>query len=144
MRIRSIFSLGDIRQSISRRCVLISFGALAGLACLAAAHPALADPRRTPGVRSIRLVDHDEGVKTLYHVILDQRFETAELDTLANRIRWAAPKTEMTSILFFLRGMRPGDGAWATSDFNPALGSFEIEINEAVTSSNPPAPDLAR
>ena len=73
--------------------------------------------------------------------MLDWRFKVGELDTLAQQIKRAAPKTQMTSILFFLRGMNPEQEAWATSDFNPDLNSFVSRINEAATVTNVPDTD---
>lgn len=134
----SIFALTDIGRSISRKCVLICFAAMA---CLAFPLPTSAELRPTPGVRSIQLVQHANGVKVVYQVMLDWRFKFDELDTLAHRIKRAAPKIQMISILFFLHGMNPEQEAWATSDFNPSLNSFVLQINEAATVTNVPAPD---
>lgn len=102
----------------------------------------IAELRQPPGVRSIQLVQHENGVFTVYHVMLEGRFKVGELDTLAHRIKRAAPKTQLISILYFLRGMKLDQGAWATSDFNPSLNSFVVQINEAITMTNLPDPDL--
>lgn len=134
----SIFARSDIRRSISRKCILIYFAAVA---CLAFPLPASAELRPTPGVRSIRVVQHVNGVQIVYQVMLDWRFKVGELDTLAHQIKRAAPKTQTTSIQFFLRGMNPEREAWATSDFNPDLNSFMVRINEAATMTNVPDPD---
>ena len=133
----STFALSDILRPISRKFVLIYFAAVA---CLGFSLPASAE-RPTPGVRSIQLVQHVNGVKVVYQVMLDWRFKVDELDTLAHRIKRAAPKTQMISILYFLNGMNPELEAWATSDFNPSLNSFVLQINEAATVTNVPAPD---
>ncbi len=135
----SIAKLSNIRRALSRKHVLIYFAALA---CLALPLSTSAALRRFPGVHSIRLVQHGSGKEYIYHVVLDRRFEVDELDTLAREIRRAAPKAQAISILYFLRGMKPDQGAWATSKFNSSLDAFEIQINEAATATNPPASDL--
>ena len=134
----STFALSGILLPISRNFVLIFFAAVA---CLGYSLPASAELRPTPGVRSIQLVQHVNGVKTVYQVMLDWRFKVDELDTLAHRIKRAAPKTQMISIQYFLNGMNPEQEAWATSDFNPSLNSFVLQINEAATVTNVPASD---
>ncbi|WP_088345408.1 MULTISPECIES: hypothetical protein [Rhodomicrobium] len=106
------------------------------------AFPALAEFRLERGVRSVQLAQHQEGVKAVYYVMLEWRFKTGELDTMAQRIKQAAPKTKQILVLYFLRGMRPELGAWAKSTYNPAFSSFEVEINEAATVDNPPDSDL--
>jgi hypothetical protein len=118
--------------------VLIYFAAVA---CLVFPITANAEIRPMPGVRSIQLVQHVTGVKIVYEVILDSRFKVGDLDTLAHRIKQAAPKTQMISILYFLRGMSPAREPWATSDFNPELNSFVLQINEAATVTNVPDTD---
>jgi hypothetical protein len=135
----SIAQLSNIRRPLSRKHVLIYFAALACLALPLSTSGAL---RRFPGVRSSRLVQNKNGAETVYHVVLDRRFELDELDTLAREIRRRAPQAQAIMILYFLRGMKPDQGAWATSKFNPSLDAFEIQINEAAAATNPPDADL--
>jgi hypothetical protein len=113
----------------------------AAVACVAFSLPTSAELRPTPGVRSVRVVQHVNGVQIVYQVILDWRLKVGELDTLAHQIKRAAPQTQTTSIQFFLRGMNPEREAWATSDFNPDLNSFMVRINEAATMTNIPDTD---
>jgi len=138
MNLLRIFGLRGLRRPILRKCILICFAAVA---CVGFPLPASAELRPTPGVVSVRLVQHVNGVKIVYQVMLDWRFKVGELDTLAHQIRRAAPKTQMLSVSFFLRGMNPEQEAWATSDFNPDLNNFVSRINEAATMTNIPDTD---
>lgn len=142
MTLERILALGVFWPPLSRKSIPVYLATLSLLTCLAPAITAGAEFKLERGVRSVRLVQHEEGSWAVYHVMLDWRFKTAELDTMAVRIRQAAPRTKSTRVLFFLRGMQPDQSAWASSEYNPALSGFEVQINEAATASNPPDPDL--
>jgi hypothetical protein len=133
------YAISDILRPVSRRNLTIYFAAAL---CLGLSLATSAEARQLPGVRWIKLVQHESGKFALYHVMLDRRFKVYELDTMARHITRDAPKGQLTFILYFLRGMSSDQGPWATSNFNPSLGTFEIQINEAITATNPPDTDL--
>jgi hypothetical protein len=112
------------------------------LAVMCLASPIAAQSKQQAGVRAMRLVQHDAEEMAVYSVILDRRFDIAELDGLSKRIKRGAPKTKLILISFFLRGMTQERDAWATSSFDPSLDSFVVRINETTTTTNLPDRDL--
>jgi len=136
MKTRSILAPRGLRLQIPQRYAVLLFAATC---FVTSAH---AEPGGQPGVRSINLVRQDKADMAVYSVVLDKRFDTADLDSLSRRIRQKAPKTKMILISFFLRGMTTQRGAWATSAFNPELDGFVVRINETTTTANPPDADL--
>lgn len=140
MKLLGMPTLGAMRLQILGKHLLFCFVLTACFASPAAIDAAEQKP--PTGVRSVQLVQHEDGAMVVYSVILDRRFEADELDTLSHRIKRGAPKTKLVLISYFLRGMRAQDEAWATSHFDPSLGSFVVRINETITATNPPDRDL--
>ena len=55
-------------------------------------------------------------------ILLQEPVSENELTVIANKIRDSKRKSyERTNTHFFLPGMKPGEGAWATANFNPDL-----------------------
>jgi hypothetical protein len=140
-----MFALSDIKRKISRkrqisRKRLVLF--LAAAVCITAPMTAASAQSRSSGVRSIELAQQEPGAIVVYNVVLDRRFDSAELDSLSHRIKRTAPKVKLVFISYFLRGMRFDQEPWARSHFNPNLDNFVVRINEATTVTNLPDKDL--
>ena len=134
-----MFALSDVKRQISGRRVVI---ALATAVCLACPITAFGAGSKASPVRSIQLAQQEDGAIVVYNVVLDRRFDSAELDSLSHRIKRSAPKVKLIFISYFLRGMRFDQEPWARSHFNPNLDSFVVRINEATTVTNLPDKDL--
>jgi hypothetical protein len=112
------------------------------LGCMPQLVQAAPETGRASGVIAVLPAASDNRAMVAYTVVLDRRLAADELDTISNRIKRAAPKSELILISFFLRGMRPEQDAWATSYFTQKLGSFAVRVNEANTQTNLPDRDL--
>jgi hypothetical protein len=139
MRRSDMFVLSDVKRQISRKRVVVS---LAAAVCLATPIMATAAGSKSNSVRSIELAQQEPGAIVVYNVVLDRRFDSAELDSLSHRIKRTAPKVKLVFISYFLRGMRFDQEPWARSHFSPNLDSFVVRINEATTVTNLPDKDL--
>lgn len=139
MRMPDMLALSDVQRQISRKRVLLSLAAAVWLACPLMANGA---ELKVNGVRSVELAQQEEGAIVVYNVVLDRRFDSAELDSLSNRIKRTAPKVKLIFISYFLRGMKFEQEPWARSHFNPNLDGFVVRINEATTATNQPDKDL--
>lgn len=66
------------------------------------------------------------GIKRSLDVRLSERTDEAELRDIAMKLKALDPAAyERTFIVYYLPGMEPGAGGWATSHFNPKL---EVKI----------------
>lgn len=122
------------RQHVILFCILAS---LTFQGCQAA--ETIEDIEASEPIIEIRKGHTMPGIKNAYDVILDRRITEAEIEDFAHRILRASPLAERTFIAYSLRGMELGNGAWATSHFNPDL---RVDIMELFTGNNPPDEDL--
>jgi hypothetical protein len=139
MKLSDMFALSDVRRQISGKRLVIS---LAAAICFAGPIMVTGAEAKSNGVRSIELAQQEPGAIVVYNVVLDRRFDSAELDSLSHRIKRTAPKVKLVFISYFLRGMRFDQEPWARSHFNPNLDNFVVRINEATTVTNLPDKDL--
>lgn len=87
------------------------------------ADPALATeatPEETQHAYTI-LNDHASSYKRSVDVRLQKRVTASALETIAHEIKRSGPSAPNIFIVYYLPGVRPGSGGWATSHFTPDL-----------------------
>lgn len=72
--------------------------------------------------------------KCSYDVRIQTKLSEELLTNIAEKLKRRSPYAEKTFITYYLPCMEIGNGAWATSHFNPDL---EIDIKEYMLISNP-------